>query len=146
MHECACCRDKAASHHLPIAAAFWIIPIVSTEECSSLMQNLMQIHCSTGLVILKATPTQYICSLNSIYHPHWLVQWSCHCSCMHIPVQSLWLPGYFDVMQIILFMLIRARHFLERPNMSYSYISFSYCSTSLKTLQDSKIYFTNEKQ
>ena len=38
-------------HQLPIAAAFWIIWIVSMEECSSLMQNLMQsllqIHCST---------------------------------------------------------------------------------------------------
>ena len=27
--------------------AFWIIQIVSTEECSSLMQNLMQMFCST---------------------------------------------------------------------------------------------------
>ena len=41
MHEQACYCDKAASHHLPIAAAFWIIWIVSAEECSSLMQNLI---------------------------------------------------------------------------------------------------------
>ena len=38
MHEWACCHDKAANHQLPIAAAFWIIWIVSMEECSSLKQ------------------------------------------------------------------------------------------------------------
>ena len=45
--EQACHRDEAANHQLPIAAAFWIIWIVSAEECSSLSQNVMQIHCST---------------------------------------------------------------------------------------------------
>ena len=64
---------------------FWIIQIVSLEECSSLMQNLMQICCSTHSVILDAIATQYTCSLNSVYCPHWLVQWSCHCSRMCIP-------------------------------------------------------------
>ena len=33
----------------PTAVAFWIILIVSGQECSSLTQNLMQIHCSTCL-------------------------------------------------------------------------------------------------
>ena len=33
--------------------AFWIIWVISVEECSSLMQNLMQIHCSTCSVILS---------------------------------------------------------------------------------------------
>ena len=46
MHEWACC-DEAASHQLPIGVAFWIIWTVSTEGCSTLMQNLMQICCST---------------------------------------------------------------------------------------------------
>ena len=46
MHERAQC-DEAAKHQLPIVAAFWIIRIVSGRECSSLMQNLMQIRCST---------------------------------------------------------------------------------------------------
>ena len=36
--------------------AFWIIRTVYTEECSSLMQNLMQIHCSTHSVILNVRP------------------------------------------------------------------------------------------
>ena len=88
------CGAEAINHHWPIAAAFWIIQIVSTEECSSLMQNLIQIHCATHSVILNMVATQYTCSLNSIYYSHWLVQWSCHCSHMHIPVHSLWLPGY----------------------------------------------------
>ena len=47
MHEWACCGDEAASHQLCMAAASWIIWIVSLEECSSLMQNLMLIHCPT---------------------------------------------------------------------------------------------------
>ena len=47
------CCDEAANHQLLIAAAFWIIQIVSTEEHSSLMQNVMQIHCSTPQVAGK---------------------------------------------------------------------------------------------
>ena len=38
--------------------------------------------------------------------PHWLVQWSCHCSWMGIPVHSPWLPGYISVMQTILIISI----------------------------------------
>ena len=41
--------------------AFWIIRIVSVEECSSLMQNLIQIRCSTYSVVLNVTTTQYTC-------------------------------------------------------------------------------------
>ena len=44
-------------------------------------------------VILNATATQYTCSLNGIYCPHWLVLWSRHCSHMCIPVPSLWLAA-----------------------------------------------------
>ena len=46
--------------------AFWIIQIVSTKECSSLTQNLMQIRCSTHSTILNATATQYTCSLKVV--------------------------------------------------------------------------------
>ena len=70
MREWARCRDEAAHHQLPITAAFWIIQIVSAEECSSLTQNSMQICCSTCSVILDATATQYTCSLNGVYRPH----------------------------------------------------------------------------
>ena len=56
-HERSHCHDEAANHQLPIASAFWIIWIVSTEECLSLMQNLMQIHCSRSLVILNVMAT-----------------------------------------------------------------------------------------
>ena len=113
MHEGAYCHDGAANQQLPIAAAFWIIWIVSMEECSSLMQNLMPICCSICSVILNVMATQYTCSLSCVYHPHWLVQWSCHCSHMHIPVHSPWLPGYTDVMQTILVILMTGL-FLDR--------------------------------
>ena len=68
-------------------------------------------------LILNETATQYICSLNAIYHPTWLVQRSHHCSCTHIPVHSPWLPGYINVMQTILVILTMAGLFLDRPCM-----------------------------
>ena len=100
---------------LPIAVAFCIIRIVLAEECSSLMQNWMEICCSTCSVILNRTATQYTCSLNGIYCPHWLVQWSCYCLSMGIPVHSFWLPGYTDVVQTLLLILTMAGLFLYRP-------------------------------
>ena len=63
-------------------------------------------------VILNATATQYACSFNGIYRPHWLVQWSHHCSLMHIPVHSPWLSGYIKDMQTILIILRMAGLFL----------------------------------
>ena len=117
MREWAHCRDETANHQLLIAAAFWVIQIVSVEECSSLTQNLMQIHCFTPSVILNVMATQYTCSLSGIYHPHWLVQWSCHCSHMCIPVHSPWLPGYINVAQTILVILTVAGLFPDRPCM-----------------------------
>ena len=65
----------------------------------------MQIRCSTCSVILNVMVTHYTCSLNGIYCPHRLVQWCHHCSHMHIPVHSPWLPGYIDVAQTVLVIL-----------------------------------------
>ena len=121
MHEWANCCDEAANHQLPIAVAFWIIPVVRAEECSNFMQNLIQIRCSTHSVIYNVTATQYTCSLNSIYHPHWLAQWSHHCSRMHIPVHSPGLPGYVNVMQTVIVILTMAELFLDRPHMIISF-------------------------
>ena len=81
--------------------------------------NLMQIHCSTRSVILNVMATQYTCSLNGVPCPHWLVQWSCHCSHMGIIVHSLWLPGYINVMQIVLFVLTMAGPFPDRLPVCY---------------------------
>ena len=116
MHELEHCCDEAANHHLPLAVAFWIIRIVSVEECSSLTQNLMQMRCSTHSVTLNATATQYTCSLKGIYHPHWLVPWSHHRSHVHIPDHSPWLPGYINVVQTVLIILTMAGLFPGRPH------------------------------
>ena len=105
------CRSPVARR-----CGFWIIPIIFMEEYSSLMQNLMQIHCSTHSVILYLMVTQYTCSLNSICHPLWLVQWNRHCSHMCISVPSPWPPGYIDVPQIILIILTMTGHFLDRSH------------------------------
>ena len=94
-------------------------PNSSYGGCSSLMQNLMQIHCSTCSVILNVTATQYTCSLNSVYHPHWLVQWSRHCSHMCIPGHSPWLPGYMSVTGTILVILTMAVLLSNRPCVSH---------------------------
>ena len=90
VHEWAHCCDEAANHQLPIAAAFWITLMVSSEECSSLMQNLMKIYCSTLSVILNVVATQYTCSENGAYHPQWLVRWHCHWF-MHVHSSLLFL-------------------------------------------------------
>ena len=116
IHERVCCRDEAANHQLPIAVAFGIIQIVSMEQCSNLTQNMQQIHCSTHSVILNAVVTQCTCSLNGIYHPHWPVQWSRHCSHMRMPAHSLWIPGYINVTQNVLIILTIAGLFLDRPH------------------------------
>ena len=58
----------------------------------------MQIICCICSVTLNAMATQYICSFNSVYRPHWLVQCGWHCPLMHIPVHSPWLP---DVTQTV---------------------------------------------
>ena len=116
MHEWACCYDEAANHQLPIAVAFCIIQIVSKEECSTLMQNLMQIHCSTHSVILNVTATQYTCSLKGIYHSHQLVQWSHQCSHTYIPALSPWLQGCINVMQTVLITVKMTALFLDRPH------------------------------
>ena len=57
------------------------------------------------LLILNAIATQYTCSLNKVYRPHWLVQCSHHFPRMSIPVYSPWLPGYIDIAQTILVIL-----------------------------------------
>ena len=144
------CHDEAASHQLPMTAAFWIIRIVSTEESSSLMQTVMQTCFSTHPVILNATATQYTCSLNSVYHPHWLMQWSRHCSHMCIPVHSPWLPGSINVVQTILIIFTMAGLFQNRPHIhTHIYIhthKCGYCincsatfSVHLKCLEDLSI-------
>ena len=62
--------------------------------------------------------TQYTCSLIGIYRPHWLAQWSCHCSCMCIPVHFPWLPGYISVAQTVALRMTGL--FLDRPHISSS--------------------------
>ena len=54
--------------HSMAPKAFWIW-IISTEECSSLVQNVMQILLSTHSVILNVTASQCTCSLSSVPPP-----------------------------------------------------------------------------
>ena len=110
MREWMRCCDKAVNHQLPRAAAFWITWIVSVEECLSLMQNLIQIRCSTRSVILNVMATQYTCSLNGVYLLHWLVKLSF--TCIHSSPLSL-AASLHHVTQTILIVLMMARLFLD---------------------------------
>ena len=75
--------------------------------------------CLLYSVILNVMATQYTCSLSGIYHPHWLVAWSHHCSCIRIPVPSPWLSGYTDVVQTILVILTMAGFFSGQTSYNY---------------------------
>ena len=86
-----------------------------------LKANLMQIHSSTHSVILNVTATQYTYSLNGVYRPHWLAQWSHHCTRMCIPVRSPGLPAYIDVTPTILVVLTMVGLFLDRPYIYHRY-------------------------
>ena len=140
MHEWACCRDEASNYRLPIAEALWIIWIVSMEECSSLTQYLMQIHCSICSVILNVMATQYTCSLNIVYHPHWLVQWSCSSSYMYIPVYHPWLPYYINVTQTVLIILTMAGLSPDRPHISV-FANGKSSAVNIKMLHSSLLFY-----
>ena len=88
--------------------------------------KLMHIHCCTCSVILNVMATQYTCSLSGVYNPPWLVQWSHHCSCMRIPIQSPGLTGYINVTQSVIIILTVAGLFPDIPH-----ISFFICSSIL---------------
>ena len=118
------------------------------EECSGMMQNLMQICCSTRSVILNAMATWYTCSLNGVCHPHWLVQWTHHRLHMGIPVHSPWLPGYMGVTQTILVTLTMAGLFLNRPHIFHIHNTTISTSASINTennVLNEEIYFCLSK-
>ena len=50
---------------------------------------------------------QYSCSLNGIYHPHWLIQWSLHCS------------HRWNVTETVLVIVAMAGLFLDRPHIHH---------------------------
>ena len=125
MHEWACFHDKAANHHLPIAMAFWIIWIISPEECSSLMQNLLQIHCSARYCFNCHSHTVHMLTQWHLWPPLTSAVKSSY-SCMCIPTHSLWLPGYIDVVYSVLIILKMAWLFLDRPCIC-TYITCIFC-------------------
>ena len=86
-------------------------------DADSLLYSLNHFQCNDH--------TQLTCSLNGIYHPHWLVLWSHHCSHMHIPVYSPWLQDYIDVTHTIVIILTVAALFPDRPHIYILYIGIN---------------------
>ena len=106
MHEWAHCHDEASNHQLPITVAFWIIWIVSAEEYSSLMQNLMQIHCSTGSVIVNATARQHTSSLKGHLQSSPISTGTVESLFTHAHFSTLSLAvRYINIMQMVLITL-----------------------------------------
>ena len=85
-------------------------------KCSSLMSNVMQIFSCVAQSFWMWWPHSTYSHSTGVCWYHWLVQWSCHCSCMHILVPSPYLPGYTDVTETILVMLTLAGRFPGRPH------------------------------
>ena len=75
-------------------------------------------------LILNVMSKRYTGSFNTVSCPHWLVQWSCHCSHIRIPVHSSWLPGYIDVVQTVLVILTMVGLFPDTPCMVWSDLWF----------------------
>ena len=81
------------------------------------------------LLILNVMATQYTCSLNSIYRPHWLVQWSRHCSPMCIPVHSPWCQVTLTLHKPFSLYKQRLDFFLEWPHKCmYIYVCMYVCT------------------
>ena len=106
MPEQAHCRGEAASHQLPIAAAFWVIQIVSAEECANLSENWMQICCSTQSFWIWWPHSTHAHSMASMAPRTSIVTSSLFMLC--IPVHPPWLPGYVGVAQTVLVMVAMA--------------------------------------
>ena len=51
--------------------------------------------------------------------PHWLVQWSHHCSHMCIPIHFPWLTGSIDVKHTVLIILTMARFFPDKSHIGF---------------------------
>ena len=96
-------------------------------------------------VILNEMATQYTCSLNSVYHPNWLVQWNCHCSHVYIPVHSPWVPGYISVVQINLVILTMAGFFPDRPRVPKYFMLSVLLKMIIKTFHFQIIHCKNIK-
>ena len=84
----------------------WMFKLNSKFDADSLLCLLSYFECDG---------TEYTGSLNGDHHPHWLVQWSHHCSPVHIPVHSPCLPAYINVMQSVLIILTMTGLFPDRP-------------------------------
>ena len=108
----------------------------------------MQIRCSTCWVILNPMATQYTCSLNGVYHPHWLEQWSRHRSHTRIPVHSPWLPGYIDVTQTTLVILTMVGlpivRLVNTCLPSHNYLFVSVCGDSFEDLFSATLKYLNQ--
>ena len=106
-------HDETANHQLPIVAAFWIIQMVPKGNYSKIWCRFVAPF-TQSFWMQKPHSTHAHSTASTT--PHWLVQWSHHCSCMCIPVHSLWLPGYINVVQTILVILTMAGLFPNIPH------------------------------
>ena len=113
------------SFQLPVAHSWGLLNHLNSF-CRGMFKFKTKLDADSLLYSLShfdATATQYTCSLNCVYRPHWLVQWGCHCSRVCIPLHWPWLPGYIDVAQTVLVMLTMIELFADRLHIhTHTYI------------------------
>ena len=97
------------------ALSWWSCQSPVAHSCS-LLNHLNSFRGRMFKINTKFDADSLLCSLNGVYHPHWLVQWSRHCPRTRIPVCSPWLPGYIDATQSVLVILILGVLFLDRTH------------------------------
>ena len=71
----------------PVAHSYGLLNHLNSF-CGGMFKVNTKFDADSLFYILNVMTTQNTCSLNGIYCPHWLVQWSHHHSCMDIPVHT----------------------------------------------------------
>ena len=94
---------------LPVTRCPWLWP---SESWNSFHEGMFKLNAKFDADSLLYLLTHFECNSHTVhrltqqvYHPHWLVQWSHHCSPTYIPVYTPWLPIYIKVAQTVLVIL-----------------------------------------
>ena len=122
-----------------MSRCFVVMKLQSLVDHSCGLRNLLNSFCR-GMFTLNAKfdADSLLCSLSHLQcnsytvhmltqwrlSPSWLVQWSCHHSCMCILVHSSWLPGYISMVQTVLIILAIAGLFPDRPHILHDFSEF----------------------
>ena len=96
-----------------------IIPESLLNHLNSFCGGMFKLHAKFDADLLLYLLNHFECDGHTVHmfsHPHWLVYWSHHFSCVNIPSYCPWLPGYMDMAQTVFVILTMAGLFLDRSS------------------------------